>query len=427
MNPITPEGRTRRAAAGALALTALTTGLSGLTSAGPASAASVTARVAATDAEHRRIATDAEHPQITTNPERQRIVAVPARGSGRLLRATDLPAEARPHGGPGQVIEYTSTGAKGGRVTVSGLLFAPAGPAPEDGWPVVSVAHATVGLADACARSRTTAGRFAHDPRIRAWLDAGVAVVASDYEGLGTPGPHPYLHARSAAYSLVDAVHAARQAGFGIGGTWVATGHSQGGHAALSAAVYAERYAPRLDFRGAAATAPPTEMTRLVSDRSTSPTQERALRTALYPLVIEGIRAYRAQRDFGGLLSDGGRALLPTAVEKCFPDVVRQVVGAGLTDDTVWKTRPEGSAALMRELRTRVDTPVVRLGEPVFIGQGGRDEVVQAEVTASYAARLAAAGSEVTYREYPAAGHTTVPEAADAESTAWLKERLGVR
>ncbi|MFE0425794.1 lipase family protein [Streptomyces sp. NPDC058953] len=395
-------GVTRRATAGALALTALTAGLTGFA---PASAAPAPA-----DADDHRGA-----------------AVVPAPGSGRLLKATDLPAEARPHGGPGQLITYTSTGARGDRVTVSGLLFAPAGPAPDDGWPVVSVAHATVGLADACARSRTTAGRFAHDPRIRAWLDAGVAVVASDYEGLGTPGPHPYLHVRSAAYSLVDAVRAARQAGFGIGRDWVATGHSQGGHAAVGAAVYAERYAPWLNFRGAAATAPPTEMTRLVSDRSTSPTQERALRTALYPLVIEGIRAFKAQRDFSGLLSDPGRALLPTAKDKCFPDVVQQVVVGGLKDDTVWKTRPESSAGLMRELRRNVDTPVVRLDVPLFIGQGGRDEVVQADVTASYAARLADAGSDVTYREYPAAGHTTVPDAAAAESTAWLKERLGVR
>ncbi|MEU5161367.1 lipase family protein [Streptomyces sp. NPDC020875] len=350
-----------------------------------------------------------------------------APGSGRLLKAVELPASARPHGGPGHVVTYTSTGADGGRVTVSGMVFAPAGKPPKGGWPVISLAHGTVGNADICAPSRVDAREFAGNPEIRGWLHRGVAVVATDYEGLGTPGPHPYLHARSAAYGTIDIVRAARQAGIGTSGTWVVTGQSQGGHAAISTAVYATRYAPELDYRGAVATAPPTTMSRLVSDRSHSASEERVIRTALYPLVTDGLRALGPRYDYSGLFSAKARALAPAAREKCLSGLFEEVARAGLNDDNVWKQRPETAPGLLNALRRHTDVPVVRLDRPLFIGQGAKDEIVQAPVVAAYADALRKAGSPVTYREYPAATHLTVMEAAEAETTAWLAARLGVR
>jgi hypothetical protein len=34
-------------------------------------------------------------------------------------------------------------------------------------------------------------------PTLENWLAAGYAVLRSDYQGLGTPGPHPYLIGKS--------------------------------------------------------------------------------------------------------------------------------------------------------------------------------------------------------------------------------------
>ncbi|MFE0422960.1 lipase family protein [Streptomyces sp. NPDC058953] len=398
--------RPRRAAVvggGVLAVAALGTTLTGFTDAEPATP-------------KKPVAVKSDDTPVRAAP-----------GSGRLVKAVDLPAAARPHGGPGQVVTYTSTGADGGRVLVTGMVFAPAGKPPKGGWPVISLAHGTVGNADVCAPSRTETQDFASYPEVRSWLDSGVAVVATDYEGLGTPGPHPYLHARSAAYGSIDIVRAARQSGAGTSGTWVVMGQSQGGHAAISTAVYATRYAPGLDFRGAVATAPPTTMSRLVADRSDSATEERAMRTALYPLVTEGLRVIGPRSDFSGLFAERARALVPTAREKCALDLLDEVKRAGLNDDNVWKQRPETVPGLMNTLRSHVDIPVVRLDRPLFIGQGARDEIVQAPVVAAYADALRKAGSPVTYREYPTANHYTVTDASEAESTAWIKERLGVR
>jgi hypothetical protein len=66
-------------------------------------------------------------------------------------------------------------------------------------------AHGTVGIADVCAPS--WAGRSERDiTYLNHWLDQGYAVVASDYQGLGTGGGHPYLIARPEASSVLDSV-----------------------------------------------------------------------------------------------------------------------------------------------------------------------------------------------------------------------------
>ncbi len=72
------------------------------------------------------------------------------------------------------------------------MVFVPQGTPPEGGWPVLSWAHGTVGLGDACAPSRNP--RSQRDANyLGHWLSQGYAVVATDYIGLGTPGVHPYL------------------------------------------------------------------------------------------------------------------------------------------------------------------------------------------------------------------------------------------
>src|SRR3954452_5613076 len=48
---------------------------------------------------------------------------------------------------------YSSTSTNGQRIAVSGDVAIPKGKAPKGGWPVVSWAHATVGIADACTPS----------------------------------------------------------------------------------------------------------------------------------------------------------------------------------------------------------------------------------------------------------------------------------
>ena len=87
------------------------------------------------------------------------------------------------------------------------------------------------------------------------WLDEGFAIVATDYQGLGTPGPHPYLLYRPEGYSALDAVRAALK-GYDdrLRNEVVLVGQSQGSGAALGAAWLAPKYAPDIHLIGVVAT-----------------------------------------------------------------------------------------------------------------------------------------------------------------------------
>jgi len=116
----------------------------------------------------------------------------PAR-PGTLIRTEAQPAETSlADAGQAMRILYSSTNGLDGKtpVAVSGSLFLPKGEAPADGFPLIAWAHGTVGVADVCAPSNNA--RSERDTKyLGHWLRQGYAVVASDYQGLGTPGGHP--------------------------------------------------------------------------------------------------------------------------------------------------------------------------------------------------------------------------------------------
>ena len=167
-----------------------------------------------------------------------------------------------------KLVLYTSKTPQGKRVAVSGSVSVPKGKPPKGGWPVISYAHGTTGTADVCAPSRNRAGDPGEayisyvDPEQNDWLKAGYAVVRTDYQGLGTPGPHPYLIGDAEGHSVLDMVRAARQLESRIGKRFLIAGHSQGGHAALFAAGEAKTYVPDLRLRGTVAYAPASHLKR---------------------------------------------------------------------------------------------------------------------------------------------------------------------
>jgi dipeptidyl aminopeptidase/acylaminoacyl peptidase len=169
---------------------------------------------------------------------------------GRLIAAT--PVAGAPAGSRAWRIRY-ETRDHLDRVTVStGLLAAPAGTVREP-RPVIAWNHGTVGIVEACAPSRA-ADPFAAIPGLQALLDRGFAVVATDYPGLGTRGPHGYLVGEATGRAVLDGVRAAQAvSGAQAGDRLALWGHSQGGHASLWAAALQPRYAPELRLLGVAA------------------------------------------------------------------------------------------------------------------------------------------------------------------------------
>jgi pimeloyl-ACP methyl ester carboxylesterase len=165
------------------------------------------------------------------------------------------------------ILTYKMLGQSGQEVQATSLVFTPNTPPPVGGWPIVVWAHGTTGVADTCAPSKAALADSTKD-LISKLLAAGYVVVAPDYEGLGTPGIHPFLNVKSEAFSITDAVVATRnyllQRNLLTSKKWLTVGHSQGGHAALGAAQYASR--AQLDYKGTVAVAPASNLGGILVD-----------------------------------------------------------------------------------------------------------------------------------------------------------------
>jgi hypothetical protein len=217
--------------------------------------------------------------------------------TGKVLAEEPLQAEfSVPSAGKAVRILYTARdGINGeGVVAVSAAVFLPREVPPEGGWPVMAWAHGTTGIADICAPSARPRGE--RDGRyISSWLDAGFAVVASDYQGLGTPGIHPYSNYRASSYSLLDSARAIIGARYGAANAVVLVGQSQGAGTVVAAAGYAPSYAPDLRVRGVVATGAPN-LSRAAIESGLASSATDVMVTGAYAMI-----GYELTRTHAGL------------------------------------------------------------------------------------------------------------------------------
>lgn len=161
-------------------------------------------------------------------------------------------------------ITYKMPSINGDQTSATAVVMIPKGTMPANGWPVVVWAHGTTGVADQCAPSNLkdnndqfTLGSAL--PLVQQLVSQGYAVIAPDYEGLGSPGIHPFLNAKSESESIISALKASKQQYKNqLSNDWVVVGHSQGGHAAIAAAEHANEAG--LNFKGAVAYAPASHL-----------------------------------------------------------------------------------------------------------------------------------------------------------------------
>ncbi|WP_447510770.1 lipase family protein [Acinetobacter geminorum] len=160
-----------------------------------------------------------------------------------------------------KVMTYNMTNVQGKTATATAMVLFPKAIQPKDGYRVVVWEHGTVGVGDGCAPSKN-----AINPRFKilaeTLLAAGYVIVAPDYEGLGTPGVHPYLNLSSEAKSALAAVKAVKEHyGAQLKGDWMSIGQSQGGHASLGTAEFANTDA---SYKGAVAGAPASSLGTII-------------------------------------------------------------------------------------------------------------------------------------------------------------------
>jgi len=309
----------------------------------------------------------------------------------------------------GERILYSSTDFQhpGKRIYVSGMVYFPKGAPPEGGWPIIAWAHGTTGTADVCAPS-FMANKGGRDEYLNSWLKAGYAVVASDYQGLGTPGSHPYMQYRAEGVSTLDAVRAALAAYPELQNRVVTVGQSQGTGGALGAAYLAPSYAPDVHIKGTVATGLVVRVKDTGTAKLMAPgplyADDWYGNSAFEVLFVmgtarstdpEGINP----RDY---ISDAGWPLYELGGKACFRDVVGKAMELKITMADFYK-------APIDKLEKIVDDtsmfPDADIRTPVFVGTGLEDMMALVPKQYNFTAAMCAKGTPVDWRFYPGEDH----------------------
>lgn len=338
---------------------------------------------------------------------------------GTLLRQEPLQAHQSIPGAAENIrLLYSSTHGLDGEtpIAVSGGLFLPAGVSPEGGWPLLVWSHGTVGIADVCAPSWTGYVPF-HQEHLRRWLESGYAIVASDYQGLGTEGTHPYLATRPEAFSNLDAVRAVQSADFPLSHDVVIAGQSQGAGAALATAGYAADYAPEIRLRGVVATGVP-----YFTPEALVAVQEARPRDVIDPmlgynfLVLSLIEQLDPTFDASDYVYE---AVLPTAravQAVCNRDMRAKIQELGLTYNTTFKQSPP----LQRGFE-KMQFPTLAFSVPLFVGTGSVDRDTPPRMQARLVNAACDAGSNVSAHLYEGYDHLTVLNHSMADSIPFVE------
>lgn len=376
--------------------------------------------------------------------------------NGAVIRHEPLPLglslpglDGRPMPGTATRLMYRSTDSGGQAVAVTGAYIEPSagwkGPGPR---PLVALASGTVGQGDQCAPSLSLQHPLALTPEtvsvgyetlaIYRLLSAGIAVVVTDYVGLGTTDRlHTYVNRLDQGHALLDAARAAHR----LPGASITPdsrtglyGYSQGGGASASAAELQPSYAPDVKLAGTYAGAPPADLTATMKGIDGS-----ALAGALAWSINGFAQADADLRDVvEANINDAGRAALKDASTMCVGDAI---FGYGFTRSSKWTTggkslgdviaaEPKAQAALDRQ---RIGT--LKPTGPVRLATGVQDDIVPHAQARQLAVDWCRKGADVTYDAIvlPNLGdklltNHLVPLITDqGDAISWMTDRLSGR
>lgn len=338
---------------------------------------------------------------------------------------------------------------------------------PIAGAPLVVFAHGSVGIAPKCAPSlldlSSTAQDLDYPVNLMRMASYGYTVIAPDYSGFQyDQTPSGYFNAEDEAHSVLDATRAAAKLLPAPPDKVVIVGHSQGGHAALSAQAYAKRYGMQGALVGVATFAPLYTSMALWGAATTPPA---GLKTAsdVSSILYAMEYAYTA----GALRGDpgGGLAVFQTAKQQaakdtllggeCYDAARLQALGATpadffdtnyvnnvgfscaanplSSDCTMAPSTPAGDAPLWVS-RWKEDRPALDpMGAPILIWLGGKDTADRpgfAECAREkFTKDLSAAGSTATVKycfDADAQHRDVIRRAPGDYVNQWIAARGGV-
>jgi acetyl esterase/lipase len=338
---------------------------------------------------------------------------------GTLVRQEVI--DGAPLGATAYRVLYRSTGLANKPIMVSGVVIVPPGDPPPGGRPIVAWAHPTSGIVPRCAPSLAIF-LFEQIQGLRSFVRDGYVVAATDYPGLGTPEPHPYLVGASEARAVIDSVRVAGLLpGAGGGKKFVVWGHSQGGHAALFTGIIAKTYAPELDLLGVAAAAPATDLVTLMNDDIDSVGGKNITAMTLWSWQ----RVFNANMD--KVVDRRAMPAIDQLAQECiegpFDLRIRQRTEQPL-EQYFLNTKHPSDVEPWHTLLTENSPGALPPEVPVFLAQGTDDVIIHPDVTKAYAAKLCAAGSKLHMLSMPNIGHGRAAQASTQAMLEWTGDRF---
>jgi alpha-beta hydrolase superfamily lysophospholipase len=342
---------------------------------------------------------------------------IPGAKNGDLIWATPLASP--PAGSSGWQVLYRSENLQGQPIAVSGVIIAPTRAKP--GSPVLTWAHGTTGLGDQCTPSKQyVAGTSGEALLAGQALAQGWTFLETDYEGLGTPGVHPYLVGLSESRGVLDIVRAAQQlpeSGATAASPVMILGHSQGGGAALFAAEQAATYAPDLDVIGTAAGAPAGDLDAIAAGSWNSSTA-----SAFGAEMIAGFHAAYPDLPLNAVVNTAGQHDIERVGTECLGETEATPMNAATVgaqnplDNAQWATAVHDNTA-----------GDVKPSAPMLIFHGEADTTVPRALTDLTLAAYCKIGATVQVKSYPGATHVSVILAALPDVQAFFAARLAAQ
>jgi fermentation-respiration switch protein FrsA (DUF1100 family) len=350
--------------------------------------------------------------------------ANPGLPHGALLAAT--PFFPGVYGAAAYRVVYNSEAEDGAIVPVSGVVYIPTAASPPGGRNVVAWAHPTTGVAQGCAPSLesgaiggiTTANSVIG---LNDFIAAGDIVTATDYEGLGEPGIHPYLIGKAEGQDIIDSVLAAKTLpGAQPSGAYVVWGHSQGAQAVLFAGQIAAAYAPGLHLAGVAAAAPVTDL----KGELTEPFSGDSGRLLAAYVYSTWSKTYHV--PITSIVDPRAVPAVANTAAKCIDkigDAVDGVIAASALNPVFLSSPPETTPpwpALFDENSPGHAPP----GAPLLIVQGSKDPTVEPHWTHSFVSFVCSQHETIAYHELNGVKHLDIATRSLPIVLPWIAARF---
>ncbi|MGC4061485.1 MAG: lipase family protein [Aquabacterium sp.] len=292
--------------------------------------------------------------------------------------------------------------------------------------PVILYAMGTHGLANNCAPSRQmAAGTDYETANISAALNAGYAVLVTDYAGYLNGQGATYLVAQSQAQSTLDIFRAATSipnVGITSSAKVAVWGFSQGGQTAAKAAEIASTYAPGINVVGVAAGGVPANF------NTVAPNLDGRLGFAFLASGVQGMLNEYGIRNvpINQVISPSGTSALAELSTQCVFKALLSHENQVLASYT---TSPGSSVTdLLAVAQDVVDAQTLGVDAakpsmPMYMFHGQADEFIQLSQDYDLKKNYCGKGAKVYFDAYPSEHIATLFQAAP-KVLSWIGDRV---